>query len=88
MFMVPSPQRGAGRALDGAHDTHMRAAAAEIVGERLLDVGIARLLVRAQQRRRLHDHAVDAVAALRRLLVDKGLLHRMRLLAASRGLRA
>ena len=41
---------------------------------------LARLLVLGQERRRLHDHAVDAVAALRGLLVDEGLLHRMRLL--------
>ena len=38
-------------------------------------------VLRGEQRGRLHDHAVDAVAALRRLLVDEGRLHRVRLSA-------
>ena len=80
MFMVCLPSSLSRGALDGAHDAGMGAAAAEIVGERVLDVALAWLLVLGEERRRLHDHAVDAVAALRGLLVDEGLLHRMRLL--------
>src|SRR5262245_8457300 len=49
-------------------------------GESVLDLGVGRLLVAAEQRRRGHDPAVDAVAALRHLLLDIGLLQRMRLL--------
>src|SRR5215470_19660871 len=79
-FMIASPSRHAGRALDRGKDAHMRAAAAEIVGERLADVGVGRFPVGREQRRRFHDHAVDAVAALRRLRIDESLLHRMRLL--------
>src|SRR3954447_8736882 len=68
------------RALDRAQDAHMRAAAAFEAGERVLDLGIVRLLVLVEQRRRRHDPAVDAIAALRHLLLDIGLLDRMRLL--------
>src|SRR6476661_5802554 len=53
------------RALDRAQDAHMRAAAAFEAGERVLDLGIVRLLVLVEQRRRRHDPAVGAIAALR-----------------------
>src|SRR5438309_4530869 len=59
----------------------MGAAATEIVGERNPDLGFARVLGLRQEGGRLHDHAVDAVAALCGLLVDEGLLHAMHLLA-------
>ncbi len=64
----------------------MRAAAAQI----RLHVG-ADLLLRSdrvvvEQRLRPHHHAGDAVAALRRLLVEKGLLHRARLAAGAEAL--
>src|SRR5580765_1871046 len=62
MFMCASLSR---RALDGAHDAGMGAAAAKIVGQRVLDGGFGRLLVFGEESRRLHDHSVDAVAALR-----------------------
>src|SRR5215467_12133371 len=58
----------------------MGPAATEVVGERVLDLRLGRFLVAGDKRRRLHDHAVDAVAALRRLLLDESALHRMRLL--------
>src|SRR6266571_3931789 len=74
------PSRARRGALDGLDDADMGAAATEIAGERLSDIGLARLLVLRQERGGLHDHAVDAVAALHRLRVDEGLLHRMRLL--------
>src|SRR6185437_6592640 len=64
---------------DGAKDARMRAATAEIAGERLPHLAVAGLRIALQQGRRRHDHAVDAIAALRRLLVDEGLLDGMRL---------
>ncbi len=79
LFMAASLRR-AGRAHDRPDDAGMGAAAAEVVGERLLDLRLGRLLVVGEERGGLHDHAVDAVAALHRLLLDEGALHRMRLL--------
>src|SRR6186997_2003990 len=76
MFMCASLNR---RTLDGAHDAGMGAAAAKILGKRIFDVGFGRLLVLGEESCRLHDHSIDAVAALRGLLVDKGLLHPVRL---------
>src|SRR5262249_37887969 len=81
MFMGPSPRSGdAGCALDGGDNAHVRPAAGVVVGEWLFDIGVAWLLVGGEQRGRFHHHAVDAVAALRRLRVDERLLHRMRAL--------
>ena len=58
----------------------VREAAAEHAGHRLLDLGVARLRVLIEERLRREDDAVQAEAALRRLLVDERLLNRMRLL--------
>src|SRR5215207_3287714 len=69
--------RRAGGALHRADDAHMRAATAEISRQCLPDVRFARLVVLVQQGGRRHHHAGDAVAALRRLLVEKGLLDGM-----------
>ena len=66
-----------GGPLDGAHDAHVRAAAAKIVIQRLLDVLAAGTGVVLQKRRRLHDHAIDAVPALRGLFRDECGLQRM-----------
>ena len=55
----------------------MTSAAAEIALERLLYVVVARLRILFQERRSRHDHAIRAVSALRRLLVDEGLLERV-----------
>src|SRR6516164_4210669 len=64
-----------GRPHDRLDDARMRATTAEIVGERVLDLSFGRLFGRRQECGRLHDHAVDAVAALHRLLIDEGALH-------------
>src|SRR3989441_2561423 len=56
----------------------MSPAPAQVAGERLLDVGFTRVLAGGQEGGGLHDHAVDAVAAVHGLLIDKGLLHGMR----------
>ncbi len=45
----------------------------------LICASLGFLLV-GEERRRFHDHAVDAVAALGGLFLDEGALHRMRLL--------
>src|SRR5262245_61590729 len=58
----------------------MGAAAALEAGERLPDLRVGRLLGLIEERGRRHDAAVDAVAALRHLLLHVGLLDRMRLL--------
>ena len=65
------------RALDGADDLQIGAAAADIAVHVLDDVVARRVLVGREQRRRLHDLAGLAVAALRHLLGDPGLLQRM-----------
>src|ERR1700683_3096271 len=68
-----------GCALDGAQDRHVRAAPAFQSFERRLDLRFGRLLLVAEKRRRRHDPTVDAVAALRNLLLDIGGLQGMRL---------
>jgi hypothetical protein len=57
----------------------MSAASAEISGKRLPDFGSGRVRVSVKQRLCGHDHPVDTVAALRRLLGDESLLQWMRL---------
>src|SRR4029434_4356000 len=75
-----------GGALDRAHDAHVRAAAEQIRGERLLDLAIARMRILIEQCLCLHDHAVDAVAALHGLLINEGLLQPVRMLGAAQAL--
>src|SRR5579883_585804 len=64
----------------GADDAGVGAAAAEIVCERLFDIGLARLLVHGEKGGGLHNHAVDAIAALYGLFFDKRFLNGMRLI--------
>src|SRR5688572_18932723 len=59
------------RAADGLHDADVGPAAAQVRLQVAADVGLARVAVRSEQRLRAHDHAGDAKAALRRLLVDE-----------------
>src|SRR5262249_26992987 len=58
----------------------MGAATALEAGERLLDLRIGRLLRSIEKCSGSHDPAVDAIAALRHLLLHIGLLDRVRLL--------
>ena len=58
----------------------MSAAAAEIAGECLAHLNFRRTRRLGEQRGRAHDHAVGAIAALRRLLGDEGCLHGRKLL--------
>ncbi len=66
------------RPLHRAQDPIVGAAPAEMTLERLADLGIGRIGVLRQQRRRRHDHPARAVATLERLLGDERSLHRMR----------
>src|SRR4029079_5814773 len=72
IFMCASLSRCA---LHGAYDAGMGAAAAEIVGKRILDGSLGRLFVLGEKSRRLHDRFFSAVAALHGLFVDKCLLY-------------
>src|SRR5256885_15592071 len=65
-----------GRILDRGADLVVRPAAADIAGHRLVDVLVARGLVRGEQRHRAHDLAALAVAALRHVVLDPRRLHR------------
>ena len=80
MFMVCLPQARAAARMTARTMRAWVPQLHRLPASACLDLALARLLVRGQERRRLHDHAVDAVAALRGLLVDECLLHRMRLL--------
>src|SRR3954471_2083725 len=67
------------RAQHRAHDPVVRSAATEIVHQGLAHVGLARTRIAVEQRLGAHDHAVDAVTALRRLFLDEGALEGVRL---------
>src|SRR6266542_1263186 len=54
-----------------------RAAPADVAGERLVDVGVVRLGLLREQRRRLENHPRLAVTALRDVLLEPGALTRM-----------
>ena len=64
----------------------MGAAAAQIAIQRLLDVIAGRMRILVEQGLRGHDHAADAVAALRGLLVNEGLLKLARILLRAEAL--
>src|SRR5262245_45371785 len=85
-FVMAASSRLTGGALDGAHDAGMGTAAADIVGERVADIRLGRILVAGEERDRLHDHAIDAIAALHGLLLDKGALHRVQPVALGEAL--
>src|SRR6266849_61823 len=63
---------------DRANNPVMGPAAAQIAGKCQPDLGLARLRVAIKQRFGQHDHAGDAVAALRRLLRHESGLQRVR----------
>ena len=63
---------------DGANNPVMGPAAAQVAGKTQPDLGLAWLLVAVEQRFGHHDHAGDAVAALRRLLRHESGLQRVR----------
>src|ERR1700750_3174089 len=69
-----------------AQDFDVRAASAQIVSKRLDDFGFGRTRRTIEQRPGAHDHAVQAIAALRGLLLDKGFLHGIRMVASAEAL--
>jgi hypothetical protein len=62
--------------------------AAPIVFQRLADLCLVRLLIAVEQRFCLHDHAVNAVSALRCPFFDERLLQRMRLAGIAQPLKS
>src|SRR5688572_17727998 len=62
---------------NGAHYTVVRPAAAEVAVERLADFAFRGLGILRKQRDRAHHDAAHAVAALRSLMLDERLLHRV-----------
>src|SRR5580692_4657816 len=75
--MAPSSTHHLGGTLDRLENADVGAAAALQSGQRVLDLGFARLLVVAQEGSGRHQPAVDAVAALQHLLFDISGLQRM-----------
>ena len=65
--------------MDGLQHSWVCSAAAEMAVHRASDLDVAGLRSFRQKFRRFHDHAVIAVAALCRLLVQDGLLHGVKL---------
>ena len=62
-------------------DAQICPAATEIAVHRCIDLGIARIRILRQQRRRRHDLARLTVAALRHIHIHPGLLHRVAAIA-------
>src|SRR5262245_63198530 len=72
--VMSTSRSGRCRTLHSGDDALMGAAAAKIVGEHRADFGFAGVLVLCEECGGSHDHAVGAISALRRLLVDESLL--------------
>src|SRR5205085_7429607 len=77
---VPPSTDHRGGALDRLQNADVRPAAAFQPLERLLDLGVVGLFLFCEEGRGRHDPAIDAVAALRHLLLNVRGLQRMRLL--------
>src|SRR5580704_978500 len=76
--MAASPLRCARGRVDRGADALVGSATAD-VGHRGVDIGIGRLRVGLEERCRGHHHAALAVAALRHVEIEPGLLHRVQL---------
>jgi hypothetical protein len=63
-----------GSPLYGSDDAQMTTAAAQDTGEGLLDLCDSGVRILIQQRLGVHKDSIHTEAALRRLLLDKGLL--------------
>src|SRR5215472_127149 len=77
LVMAAPAGSGAGGTLYCTQDARMRTASTEVRGQAISDLCIRRVRSLGQQRCRLHDHSVDAIAALHRLFLDESLLKRM-----------
>src|SRR5215471_5713174 len=73
VMSAPFPVRLRGQ-LDRVANPHIRATATDIAGHRIVDVGIAGMRIAGEQRRRRHDLAGLAIAALNDLAVEPRLL--------------
>src|SRR5512143_2322505 len=80
LFML-RPSHLFGREVDGAVDLGVIGATAQVPGQGLLDLLERRIRVLPEERRRGHEKAGSAVAALVAVLLDEGLLDRMELVA-------
>src|SRR5216684_1411802 len=67
--------RLARRVLDRLHDVHVAGATAEIAGDRLADLELARVGIRRDQRRGRHHHPGRAEPALQAVLLVESLLY-------------
>src|SRR3981189_2300467 len=76
-YTTGSPHRG-------PHDVNMRAATAQIIAQRFKHFGFGRVRGAHQQRLGGHDHAIEAIAALRGLFPDEGVLHRIGTIARAK----
>src|SRR5215468_7661985 len=63
--------------LDRLDDVDVAGAAAEVPGDRLADLGLARVGVPGEERAAGHHHARRAVAALQAVLLPEALLDRV-----------
>lgn len=72
------PLSGSGSLLDGFDDSRMRAAAADVALQGLLNFGLRGIGILLQQSDAAHDHAGRAVGALEGFGVEEGLLNRMK----------
>src|SRR6185369_1898096 len=68
-----------GRVLDGLDDIHVSGAAAEVSGDRVADLVLARARMILEVRVARHEHARRAITALEPVLLHEALLHRMEL---------
>ena len=59
-------------------DLDMRPAPAQVEPQRLADLRVGRLRIDVDQGAGGHNHAIEAIAALRRRASDEGLLHRIK----------
>src|SRR5205823_10814104 len=77
------PSRGlarlSSRVLDRLHDVHVTGAAAEVAGDGLTDLELARVRIRGQKCRRGDHHPWGAEAALEAVLLVECLLYRVEL---------
>src|SRR5471032_67760 len=73
-----------GRRVDGGADAVVGAAAADVAAHGVLDVGVAGIFIRVQQGGGAHQLARLAVAALRHVVRDPGLLQRVRIVLRQR----
>src|SRR5207248_4931124 len=72
--------------LDGRNDVRIRGAATNIAAHIFADIIVAGSVAFLDAGDRRHDLARRAVAALERVLLDEGLLHRMQLVAGGQPL--